>query len=338
MEEIILGIVYTEIDDALGPNPILWFPSDLSESIKLQVSIKTITILTAEHGIIPDSLLIMPFPSLKMKSMIKYLEWEDKSKRGNVAHSAITFLFNEANDVIFYKAIEHLEPIFNQFAQDFIILEKSKAQQNNFLLLIQNLEKSVLNTIEELRLQETEAFPLLDTEETKKIQYHFKVIICGDGMVGKTSLILRFTENVFKRMYISTLGVSVSEKVIKVNDNLIQLILWDIAGQQKFDKMRSAFYKGACGILLVFDLTNSNTFHNIMNWYNDIKKEIEVGNNGILIGNKSDMNKLRKISYDSASQLASDINFDYFETSALSGTNVEKAFKGLAQKLYQINK
>ncbi|HEY0087198.1 MAG TPA: Rab family GTPase [Candidatus Lokiarchaeia archaeon] len=338
MEEIILAIVYTDIDNVLGPNPTYWLPSDLSESIKMQVGIKTITLLTAEQGIIPDSLLIMPFPSLKMKSMIKYLEWEDNSKRGNVAHSAITFLFNEANDVIFYKAIEHLEPIFNQFAQDLIKLEKIKAQRNDFVLLIQNLKNSVLNTIEELRLEETEAFPRLDAEGTKKVQYHFKVIICGDGMVGKSSLILRFTENAFKRTYLSTLGVSVSEKVIKVNDNLVQLILWDIAGQQKFDKMRSAFYKGAYGIFLVFDLTNPSTFHNIMNWYADIKKEIEVSNNGILIGNKSDLSEERKISYDSASRLASAINFDYFETSALSGTNVEKAFELLTHKLYQINK
>lgn len=338
MEEIILAIVYTEIDDALGPNPTLWLPSDLSESIKMQVGIKTITILSAERGIIPESLLIMPFPSLKMKSIIKYLEWEDKSKRGNVAHSAITFLFNEANDVIFYKAIEHLEPIFNQFAQDLIKLEKIKAQRNDFVLLIQNLKKNIINIIEELRLEETEAFPRLDAEEIKNVKYNFKVIVCGDAMVGKSSVILRFTENAFKRSYLSTLGVSVSEKVIKLNDNLIQLILWDIAGQQKFDKMRSAFYLGAQGVLLVFDLTNPNTFHNIMNWYADIKKEIELGINGILIGNKSDLSEERKISYDSASRLASAINFDYFETSALSGTNVEKAFKQLAQKLYQINK
>jgi len=338
MEEIILAIVYTEIDDALGPNPTLWLPSDLSESIKMQVGIKTITILSAERGIIPESLLIMPFPSLKMKSIIKYLEWEDKSKRGNVAHSAITFLFNEANDVIFYKAIEHLEPIFNQFAQDLIKLEKIKAQRNDFVLLIQNLKKNIINIIEELRLEETEAFPRLDAEEIKNVKYNFKVIVCGDAMVGKSSVILRFTENAFKRSYLSTLGVSVSEKVIKLNDNLIQLILWAIAGQQKFDKMRSAFYLGAQGVLLVFDLTNPNTFHNIMNWYADIKKEIELGINGILIGNKSDLSEERKISYDSASRLASAINFDYFETSALSGTNVEKAFKQLAQKLYQINK
>jgi Ras-related protein Rab-1A len=338
MEEIILAIVYTEIDDALGPNPTLWLPSDLSESIKMQVGIKTITILSAERGIIPDSLLIMPFPSLKMKSIIKYLEWEDKSKRGNVAHSAITFLFKEANDVIFYKAIEHLEPIFNQFAQDLIKLEKIKAQRNDFVLLIQNLKKNIINIIEELRLEETEAFPRLDAEEIKNVKYNFKIIVCGDAMVGKSSVILRFTENAFKRSYLSTLGVSVSEKVIKLNDNLIQLILWDIAGQQKFDKMRSAFYFGAQGVLLVFDLTNPNTFHNIMNWYADIKKEIELGINGILIGNKSDLSEERKISYDSASRLASAINFDYFETSALSGTNVEKAFEQLAQKLYQINK
>ena len=338
MEEIILAIVYTEIDDALGPNPTLWLPSDLSESIKMQVGIKTITILSAERGIIPESLLIMPFPSLKMKSIIKYLEWEDKSKRGNVAHSAITFLFNEANDVIFYKAIEHLEPIFNQFAQDLIKLEKIKAQRNDFVLLIQNLKKNIINIIEELRLEETEAFPRLDAEEIKNVKYNFKVIVCGDAMVGKSSVILRFTENAFKRSYLSTLGVSVSEKVIKLNDNLIQLILWDIAGQQKFDKMRTAFYLGAQGVLLVFDLTNPNTFHNIMNWYADIKKEIELGINGILIGNKSDLSEERKISYDSASRLASAINFDYFETSALSGTNVEKAFEQLAQKLYQINK
>jgi len=94
-EDIIKAIVYTSLDEALGPNPLLWIPLDLPEKIRMGVSIKTITMLTTDQGIVPKSLVIIPFPSFGQKGLIKYIERADISRRGGTALSSITLLFDE---------------------------------------------------------------------------------------------------------------------------------------------------------------------------------------------------------------------------------------------------
>ncbi|MFX1277723.1 MAG: hypothetical protein ACFFAT_22115, partial [Promethearchaeota archaeon] len=109
-KELINAIIFTEFDEELGPNPILWYPNDLAESIRMSVSIKSITILSADQGMMPESLIIMPFPALNSKGIIKYIEKEDLNRRGGVIQSSITLLFSEIDDLIFYKYLSYLEP------------------------------------------------------------------------------------------------------------------------------------------------------------------------------------------------------------------------------------
>jgi len=341
-ENIITGIIFSEIHDVLGPTPILWVPSDIPEDLKMNVCIKTSVLLAADKGNIPTSLLVLPFPSLNLKAISRYIQIRDETQRGGVKFTIVTLLFKEFNDVVFYKGMEHFETPFNHFAQKIIELKDLETNRESIFQEIEQLRINILNILEDLRTKElTEQFPEKEISKEEVINYQFKIIVCGDPHVGKTSLILRFTENAFKRTYISTMGVHVSDKVIRINDlKLIQLVMWDIAGQQKFDVMRDAFYQGAKGVILVFDLTNADSFNNIKSWYNDIAKYVNIQEEpiGFILGNKSDLHNERVVSEEEASQLAKELNLVYFETSALTGDNVIKSFKDLAEALYSLNK
>lgn len=339
--EIITTILYTELNDEVGPNPLIWYPESYSLTDLLHISIKTITILSGERGLIPESIVILPFPSLKSKGLIKYIKWEDEERRGGIGQSAITLLFREFDDVIFYKYLKHFDPPFNEAAQHIINLEKLKAGEESIRGIIKHLENNILNLIEELKNKEISQFAITEFPQQKLkdeglIDYKFKIIIVGDPGVGKTSLILRFTNNAFRRTYIPTLGVHVSDKVFQVENSNVQLILWDIAGQQKFETMRQQFYLGSDGILLVFDLTNPQSFSSLSNWYQDVKKQLKNRPDliGFIIGNKSDLSKERIIQPENADQLAGNLNLGYLETSALTGANIEACFHKIAIVLY----
>jgi small GTP-binding protein len=340
-EPPIFGIVYTEVDDQVGPNPTIWEPSDLSDDILTHVGIKSITLLTAEQGLIPDSLAIIPFPSIGLKGIIKYIQFKDSKRRGGIGQAAITLLFSEVDDVIFYKGMEFFDYDFHETANKIVEIEEKNEDKNGIAIYLKDLHTKIVDVLDDLRIKESsqlesEAFPETKAGKKKLIDYQFKIIVCGDPMVGKTSTILRFTQSAFDRKYIPSIGINVTDKIIGVKKSNIQLVIWDIAGQSKFQIMRSAFYKGARGVLLVFDLTNPKTFKNIQNWYNDIQKHIDIEEAliGFILGNKSDRIKERKISRDKAEKLAEKLNLKYIETSALTGENVEKSFSKMAEALY----
>jgi small GTP-binding protein len=171
------------------------------------------------------------------------------------------------------------------------------------------------------------------------IDFQFKIIVLGDPTVGKTSLILRYTNNAFRRSYVSTMGVHVSNKIFKAEDSaIIQLVLWDVGGQERFKVMRKQFYQGSDAVFLVFDLTNPDSFSNIPVWFSDIKKQTDLRGEdiiGYVIGNKKDLEGEKKIISEDAQILAQKFNLEYLETSALSGENVNYAFTTLARKLYK---
>ena len=229
-ENLITGIIFSEIHDVLGPNPILWVPSDIPEDIKMKVCIKTSTLLAADNGNIPASLVMLPFPSLNLKVITKYIKIRDETQRGGVKFTIITLLFKEFNDVIFYKGMEHFNSPFNHFAQKIIKLKEFGTNREYIYQEIEHLRINILNILEDLRTKEyTEAFPEKIIRKEEVINYQFKIIVCGDPMVGKTSLILKFTENAFKRTYIPTMGLHVSDKVIRFKDSNIQLVIGDRA-------------------------------------------------------------------------------------------------------------
>jgi small GTP-binding protein len=339
-EEIIKGIIYTSLDEKIGPTALLWYPLDLDESIRMAVSIKTITMLTTDRGVVPTSLVIMPFPSFNLKGIVKYIERTDTSRRGNIALSSITILFNAADDLIFYKYMENFEADFSESAKKLAILENGKAKSDEIFTELNNLRIKLGEILKDLSSKEKqsiklEAFPEKDTKE-EFTGANFKIVVCGDPGVGKTSTILRFTENAFLRTYIATLGVSISEKVIEVNDNLVNLILWDIAGQSKFEVMRRHFYKGAEAVILIFDLTNRKSFDSVSNWFKDIQKNITPYQEkffGFILGNKEDLEAERKVSLEEAKQFAENLHLEYLETSAKTGKNVEESFYKVAELL-----
>ncbi|NVM17131.1 MAG: GTP-binding protein [Candidatus Lokiarchaeota archaeon] len=341
MKKLIDAVIYTDIHDELGPDPIHWFPSDLPESIRMLVAIKSVTILTGDQGSVPDSLLIIPFPSLKLKGLIRYIEREDKSKRGGFARSAITFLFKEADDVVFYKYMSYLKAPFDEATKKIIKLEEQKAEKEIIFGEINVLRISVGQLLDDFRAKEvsfplSKEFPEIIIRDEKIVDYRFKLVVVGDPGVGKTSTILRFTDNAFLRTYVPTLGVSITEKIIQANDKVIETILWDIAGQNKFQTMRRHFYQGSEAILLIFDLTNRISFNSIKNWYEDVLKNMEKHHHrmiGYIFGNKSDLTEVRKVKLVEALTLAKELNLKYIETSAMTGKNVEYAFYDIAESV-----
>lgn len=344
-ESLVYGIVYTEVDEEIGPSPQIWDPIDLSDDLLTHVSIKAITLLTAEQGLIPESIALIPFPSIGLKGLIKYIQFKDNDRRGGIGQAAITLLFNEVDDIVFYKGMEYFNPDFNEVAQTIIEIEELKADRKKIQNEIKNLRIKVLDILNDLRiketaLQESEEFPEEFIEDKGKIDFQFKIIVCGDPMVGKTSTILRFTESAFDRKYIPSIGINVKDKIIRVKKTNIQLVIWDIAGQSKFETMRSAFYKGARGVLLVFDLTNPKSYDDLRNWYNDIKRHVHIEEQliGFILGNKSDKIEERKITKKQATSLANELNLEYIETSALTGDNIKESFYKMAEHLYEKSK
>lgn len=342
IDPIISIILYAQLDDELGPSPLVWLPQNYAPNEIMHIVIKVITVLSGEQGLIPESLVILPFPSLKLKGLIKYIKWEDENRRGGIGQSAIALLFKEMDDVIFYKYMDQLNSPFSDIALKIIEFETSKAPKENYSDLLQNFISNLTNLLEEFKTKELsqlkeEEFPEQKLKEAGLIDYKFKIAIVGDPGVGKTSLILRYTNNAFRRTYIPTLGVHVSDKIFKVESSSVQLVLWDIAGQVKFETMRQQFYLGSDAVLLVFDLTNEKSFESLSNWYLDVRKQLRDPTNliGFMVGNKHDLVNDIKISSSKALELANSHNLDYIEVSALNGENVDVAFNQLAERLYE---
>jgi len=339
-QNIIHGILYTELDEEVGPNPFVWL-GDISLSDRIHISVKTITVLSGERGLIPESLVILPFPSLNLKGLIKYVKWNDEERRGGIGQGAITLLFKESNDVIFYKYLNHFDSPFKEVAEKIAHLQKSKAPRENFMDVLNNLSliiNQILNEFKnnEIAEENAKAFPDQKIKEANLINYKFKIIICGDPSVGKSSLILRFTNNAFRRHYIPTLGVHVSDKIFQIEESYIQLVIWDIAGQQKFQTMRQQFYLGSDGLFLIFDLSKPSSLESVTSWHFDIQNQLKdrPALTGYIIGNKKDIGQSTESVSEKGSDLASYLNLGYIETSAKTGENVEHAFYTIAKSLY----
>lgn len=181
-----------------------------------------------------------------------------------------------------------------------------------------------------------------------------KVILAGEGAVGKTTLRRKYMGQTTGSRYLPTLGAEISINNFsyesKGKNYFIKIQIWDIAGQKTFEKVRPLYYKGSQGIFLVYDMTNANSFINLEGWISSIAQYIKLGKIPIiLIGNKSDIRSQGKeqVSYDQGLELAKKLTESYtdgnwkvpfIETSALRGDNVKKAFEEIAQLTIDINK
>ncbi|MHA1940699.1 MAG: Rab family GTPase [Candidatus Hodarchaeales archaeon] len=171
---------------------------------------------------------------------------------------------------------------------------------------------------------------------TDKAEYHMKIIVCGTGAVGKTSIVRRFVENKFDFNYLLTIGMEPSNRKLKVNNLLVNLVIFDVAGQERFMTLREVFFRKASAALLVFDLTRPETIDELYDW----KKQIDetLGKDSIpivLIGNKSDIEDMIKIDY----QLLEDNvipdfkPIKYLETSAYLNKNILESFSLLSAEV-----
>lgn len=153
-----------------------------------------------------------------------------------------------------------------------------------------------------------------------------KTILIGDSGVGKSSLLYRYTDQDWNPHYIATIGVDFKVLTFERCNKVVKLQLWDTAGQERFRTITHAYYRGSHGIMLVFDLTNQESFENIRNWLQDVRRYAAEGLPMILIGNKADVFKHRQVSYEDAMGLATELGCRYFETSAKDDKGVEEAF------------
>lgn len=162
--------------------------------------------------------------------------------------------------------------------------------------------------------------------------YRFKFIIIGDHEVGKTSILRRFVEGRFLLNYRTTIGLNVLNHNFEFFGNEISLFLWDIGAQKYFKRYRKVYYKGAHAAFIVFDITNKDSYYNIVNWLNELNEFKENELSVVLVGNKQDLEQQRQVEYEEGATLAEMLSeehnrkISYIETSALTGENIEEAF------------
>ena len=173
--------------------------------------------------------------------------------------------------------------------------------------------------------------------EVKKV-YEGKIITLGDSLVGKTCIIYRFVDQTFIDTYLSTIGLDIKTKIVKLDNNRkIKLSIHDTAGQERFKSLSVNYIKKADGILIVYDITNKLSFKNVENWIKTAKEEINKKNIPIyLIGNKSDLEDEREITTKHGENLAERYKIKFYETSCKTGKNIEKCFQDIANEMYNI--
>ena len=170
----------------------------------------------------------------------------------------------------------------------------------------------------------------------------YKVIVIGDPAIGKTSLIRKFVKKQFEKDYLPTVGVSISKESIEMEIEgkkvIINLLLWDLAGQPQFYLLHKVYYNGANGVILGFDLTRTHTYSNLKNWHKELVKDGLIDLPMVLVGNKSDLKEERKVGMAHINHMQESLNIpDYIETSALTGQNVGTLFKTIAKRIYERN-
>ena len=154
----------------------------------------------------------------------------------------------------------------------------------------------------------------------------------GDSGVGKTCLLLRYANQSFSPTFITTIGIDFKIKRVEIDDMLLKLQIWDTAGQERFRTITVSYFKGAHGIVLVYDITDRDTFESIRQWVEQIHEYADVHVNILLVGNKCDQEEQRAVATAEGDALAREYGIDFFETSARENVNVEECYLAIARK------
>jgi len=160
--------------------------------------------------------------------------------------------------------------------------------------------------------------------------YLFKLLVIGDSGVGKSCLLLRFADDVYSETYISTIGVDFKIRTVEIGGKTVKLQIWDTAGQEKFRTITSTYYRGAHGIAIVYDVTDSVSFNHLNMWLGEIERSAKDSVSKIIVGNKSDLSSKRVVDFNSGKEFAEKLGIPFLETSAKNATNVEQAFITMA--------
>ncbi|CAH1255108.1 ras-related protein Rab-10-like [Branchiostoma lanceolatum] len=161
----------------------------------------------------------------------------------------------------------------------------------------------------------------------------FKLLLIGDSGVGKTCILFRFSDDAFNTTFISTIGIDFKIKTVELHGKKIKLQIWDTAGQERFHTITTSYYRGAMGIMLVYDITNPKSFDNISKWLRNIDEHANEDVERMLIGNKCDMDDKRIVGTDRGENIAKEHGIRFYETSAKANINIEKAFMTLAEDI-----
>ncbi|XP_034044000.1 RAB3D, member RAS oncogene family, a [Thalassophryne amazonica] len=163
----------------------------------------------------------------------------------------------------------------------------------------------------------------------QNFDYMFKLLIIGNSSVGKTSFLFRYADDSFTSAFVSTVGIDFKVKTIYRNDKRVKLQIWDTAGQERYRTITTAYYRGAMGFLLMYDITSQDSFSAVQDWATQIKTYSWDNAQVVLIGNKLDLEEDRQVSTEDGQKLATELGFEFFEASAKDNINVKQVFDKL---------
>ena len=165
----------------------------------------------------------------------------------------------------------------------------------------------------------------------------YKVLLLGDSSVGKTCFLMKYTDKTFQDIHMATIGLDYRLKSMKLKSGKnIKLQIWDTAGQDRFRAITKNYYKGSHGIILIYDVTNVQTFENVKQWVSQIREEASANVIIYIAGNKIDMEEERKVNKEEGEKLAEELGFPFVETSAKSGININETFEDLVERIDKI--
>lgn len=171
-------------------------------------------------------------------------------------------------------------------------------------------------------------------EEEGGEEYLFKIVVIGDSAVGKSNLLSRFARDEFDHNSKATIGVEFQTQVVEIDGKEIKAQVWDTAGQERFRAVTSAYYRGAVGALLVYDITRKTTFESVKRWLEELNTHCDTAVAKMLVGNKSDLDNIRDVSMEEGKAMAEEEGLFFIETSALDSTNVKTAFEIVIREIY----